>query len=288
MSLWLHAIAGGLEGIGANLTAQENEKRQLRGIKLRESYQFAREERSREFQSGERQKDRDLQTGIAGENREDRRLAAVTAEKNSERRHQELVADKKYARESDEAKHKERIEIERAKVAQAAEHFRSNQGRLTANAAAEVEKNRSALIAASKKLQRELEQEGYERDEARKQRYIKIYSELDLETDEMKPNMQRVAEAEGIFAQTGKDPWQNRVTADNIVESVKKRPNLSVDDVIDNLLAMNLWVPHDEQERARSMLGSDRPNPRGTDGLRLQPSHSPNVAAGYQRDMRPR
>ena len=53
MSIWLHAAAGGLQGLGTSIMAAEEEKREARGLALREKYLSARQTKQHRFRSGE-------------------------------------------------------------------------------------------------------------------------------------------------------------------------------------------------------------------------------------------
>ena len=49
MSIWLHAAAGGLQGLGTSIMTADAEKREARGMALREKYLTARQNRQNEF-----------------------------------------------------------------------------------------------------------------------------------------------------------------------------------------------------------------------------------------------
>ena len=53
MSIWLHAAAGGLQGLGASIATADAEKREARGLALREKYLAARQARQHTFSSTE-------------------------------------------------------------------------------------------------------------------------------------------------------------------------------------------------------------------------------------------
>ena len=67
MSLWLHAAAGGLQGLGTSIMTADAEKRENRGLALREKYLTARQTKQNKFTALENQKGRDLRSneGIA-------------------------------------------------------------------------------------------------------------------------------------------------------------------------------------------------------------------------------
>ena len=69
MSIWLHALAGGVQGLGQSIATGDAEKREARGVALREKYLMARQKQGQDFsagqadlerghESGEREKDR--------------------------------------------------------------------------------------------------------------------------------------------------------------------------------------------------------------------------------------
>ena len=64
MSLWLHAAAGGLQGLGTSITAADTEKREARGMALREKYLTARQGKEHTFRSVESEKSRTHQTEL--------------------------------------------------------------------------------------------------------------------------------------------------------------------------------------------------------------------------------
>ena len=53
MSIWLHAAAGGLQGLGTSIMTADAEKRENRGLALREKYLSARQAKQRTYRSGE-------------------------------------------------------------------------------------------------------------------------------------------------------------------------------------------------------------------------------------------
>ena len=53
MSLWLHAAAGGLQGLGTSIATADAEKRENRGLALREKYLLARQAKQHTFRAGE-------------------------------------------------------------------------------------------------------------------------------------------------------------------------------------------------------------------------------------------
>ena len=58
MSLWLHAAAGGLQGLGTSIMAADAEKSEARGLALREKYLAARQGSQNQFTAGENEKNR--------------------------------------------------------------------------------------------------------------------------------------------------------------------------------------------------------------------------------------
>ena len=51
MSIWLHAVAGGLQGLGSSIATADAEKREARGLALREKYLTARQDKQNKFTS---------------------------------------------------------------------------------------------------------------------------------------------------------------------------------------------------------------------------------------------
>ena len=63
MSLWLHAAAGGLQGLGTSIMTADAEKREARGLALREKYLAARQGREHTFRAGENALTREHRAG---------------------------------------------------------------------------------------------------------------------------------------------------------------------------------------------------------------------------------
>ena len=55
MSIWLNALAGGIQGLGASISAGDQEKREARGLALRESYLSKRQDKSIAAQTAHRE-----------------------------------------------------------------------------------------------------------------------------------------------------------------------------------------------------------------------------------------
>ena len=53
MSIWMHAVAGGLQGLGTSISTADAEKREARGLALREKYLMARQTQQQTFSAGE-------------------------------------------------------------------------------------------------------------------------------------------------------------------------------------------------------------------------------------------
>ena len=53
MSIWLHGLAGGLQGLGTSIATADAEKREARGLALREKYLSARQTQQQTFLAGE-------------------------------------------------------------------------------------------------------------------------------------------------------------------------------------------------------------------------------------------
>ena len=70
MSLWLHAAAGGLQGLGTSIMAADAEKSEARGLALREKYLAARQGREHKYRTGEAALTRTHQAGEAALTRE--------------------------------------------------------------------------------------------------------------------------------------------------------------------------------------------------------------------------
>ena len=62
MSIWLHAAAGGLQGLGTSIMAGDAEKRENRGLALREKYLAKRQLSQNQFTAGENDKNRILRS----------------------------------------------------------------------------------------------------------------------------------------------------------------------------------------------------------------------------------
>ena len=69
MSIWLHAVAGGLQGLGSSIATADAEKREARGLALREKYLTARQNRQNEFTAGQNTKNRLLRSEEAEKGR---------------------------------------------------------------------------------------------------------------------------------------------------------------------------------------------------------------------------
>ena len=83
MSIWLNALAGGIEGLGASISAGDQEKREARGLALRDSYLTKRQETLIAAQTTARHERQDF---TAGENQLARK---ATAEQNRLTREQQ-------------------------------------------------------------------------------------------------------------------------------------------------------------------------------------------------------
>ena len=278
MSLWLHAVAGGLEGVGASLTAKENEKRQMRGIQLREVYQIAREDRSRKFQSGEADKDRISREGIESGRRDDRRMASEAREVGEERRHEESQASRTLTMETADARHAQTMDLRNRELTQAATHFQTTQKRLEGAKEEDQRIAQQRVSVAAQKALSDLEEEGYEREEARREMLMKIYvneDEVDVKGNPM-PDMKAVGEAMAFYEQTGKDPWEYVVSAQELVDDVNET-KMDLDEVSETLKVKLFRVPERSINRARKILGSGIEKPGGVRGRRrrnyLEASH---------------
>ena len=58
MSIWMHGLAGGLQGLGTSITTADAEKREARGLALREKYLSARQAKQHTFRSEENELNR--------------------------------------------------------------------------------------------------------------------------------------------------------------------------------------------------------------------------------------
>ena len=99
MSIWLHGLAGGLQGLGTSITTADAEKREARGMALREKYLAARQAKQHTFTSEQGQLDRDLRSTEGSANRKlqtdltDRRIASDDARAVEGREHDLALAD---------------------------------------------------------------------------------------------------------------------------------------------------------------------------------------------------
>ena len=99
MSIWLHGLAGGLQGLGTSITAAGAEKREARGLALREKYLSARQTKQNKFTAGENLADRELRSREGLANRElqtdltDTRIEAADTRAVEGREHDLALAD---------------------------------------------------------------------------------------------------------------------------------------------------------------------------------------------------
>ena len=139
MSIWLHALAGGVTGLGASISANDQEKRAARGLKLRESYISKRQDKLIAAQAAGRQETQDF---TAGENELSREASAEQARLTR-------------AQQTELAGESREFQMEMAKF-NSSEAMQHVEARIEA-AASEGDKNRTA---AAQRLKEQLEAAG--------------------------------------------------------------------------------------------------------------------------------
>ena len=70
MSIWLHGLAGGLQGLGTSISTADAEKREARGMALREKYLMARQSKQHDFTAEQSALDRDFRSTEGQANRD--------------------------------------------------------------------------------------------------------------------------------------------------------------------------------------------------------------------------
>ena len=251
--MWLHALAGGLRGVGASMTMRAQEDRQMRGIALKEAFYSKRQQSQQEFQAGEAEKKRNFRAGES-EKRRDFRAGESEAERNlrtdlhresqagAEGRHSESMAARS-------EQHKEAMSLRNKQLEVDAEQFTVNQKRLTKESEARASTYRKKLDQAVKSAE-------LKSADNRREFLSTIYKAPNPDPslgDKPVVDIHKVTLAENLYQKTGKFPWQTPVSAKRMMADVKAQGK-SLDEVVQWLTDHKFDVRISEVERARKRM----------------------------------
>lgn len=241
MSIWLRALGGGLQGLGTSIMQADQEKREARGLALREAYLMKRLDATHAHQAG-------LQT---------ERLDVTQSEGVATRETQQEIAETRIAAAAQQGQldrqSRETMATERNEVIR-------DEGRA----------NRGARAAGDRRLQaftdriRELEGRlgGQQRQDALFETFGEVYQSADPTTGETLPNYNLIRTAMGVLQDTGRPPWQIRLDAEEIEHSIRAHHS-EFDEGLSALRELHYQLPAREVNRARRIFNrqTDLPGP---------------------------
>ena len=238
MSIWKYAVAGGLQGLGTSIATAEAERRERRGLALRESYLSGRLDKQLAARKTEADATRTQRAELAGIASGERiEQARLTREQRAD------IAGKAFT--------------QREKIAQIASDERT---------AVRKDATIQSLLREVNKVTAQLS--GTKRTDEVRKIAERIYTTYDEATGESVPNYELVSAAMGIWQDTGKMPDRIRISAQDLVNAVEAKENkLSFDEVVARHKALRFQVPNLAIGRARKDLEgrqSAEPAPTGT------------------------
>ena len=201
----MHALGGGLQGLGQSMTAAETERRENRGLALREAYMRQRMQMQHDFYAGENEADRTIRREL-----HDETLAARATENETDRALRRELSDEQIAagdaraaagRENQMAMLMERL---KAGESQAVQELQAIIARQQAE---------NAAGAAGPDTQ----------ELTRRERLLESwYPSIDPNTGETTTNRELASAAEAVRERTGKWPNQITLTADQVAEAARR------------------------------------------------------------------
>ena len=257
MSLWLNAVAGGLQGLGQSISANDAEKREVRGLTLREKYLRERLDAQIEARAAEGVAGREHQAGLTQD-----QIEARAAEGVAGREHQAgLTQDQIEARAAEGvAGRAHQAVLTQAQIdARAAEGVAGREHESGERQKdRDLRSNETLLRMSTELAQAQADLSGAQRNDKMREIFDKTYNAVNDQTGERETNPDLVATAMGIYQSQGKPPWEIKVSGADIVESAKNQGQ-SVDETVARLKSLWFQVPNIAVSRARSLMPEEQP-----------------------------
>ena len=257
MSVWLHAVGGGLQGLGTSMSIAAEERREMRGLAMREAYLRDRLTAEHKFRASEGEANRATRIEEANIYDATRRSEG---EANRAARADEAAAERKQRDEH----HADTIAQRDRLAAQGRAHeLAILDRRLTATAS-------QALEQANAEIER-LKSQGYDlermTDDARLMNELApLFPKIDEDGDivlgldnKPTPDMQLIRAVLRVRENTGEWPRQHDAVTFDDIRATMAAQNRSFDDTIFWLERMGYHVPNSTIQTARGRLGIEEP-----------------------------
>ena len=261
----MHALSGGLQGLGASISQRESEAREARGLALREAYlvkrldttlaarategEATREHRTEQVETQlaaratEGEATREHQTGLT-----ELRIDAGAAEGALTREHRTELTD--IGMDRDDARLDAQIT---ARATEGSANRRAAGARLDKQLAAGRDEALTTVMQRLGQAQEDLT--GQKRTDTIREIISGRYMTLNPDTSEIEADPATISTVMGIFQDEGKLPEQIRVSGPDILESSRKL-GIDVDEAAARLRALWFQVPDKAVSRARRLVTS--------------------------------
>ena len=253
MSIWAHAVGGGLRGLGASITLAENEKREARGIALREAYLEKRQGRDQAFRASESALQRTHSAATT-----ERVIGARADEGVLNREHSAGIAGDRMEHSADQTA---AIIEAREEEGAANRTLRRDEG--AANRALRRDEGAArrgaGMVAAARRIS---ELEGDLDSPKLLGEVANLYSEPGVDdqghpTGETVPNFELAGQAIRFMKRTDEWPWDKTITVDDLYTTMRSSGK-GFDETVTDLTALRFHIPPRVARTAKKRLAIER------------------------------
>ena len=246
MSLWKHVVGGGLQGLGASITLAENEKREARGIALREAYLQKRQGRDQAFRASESTLQRTHSAATT-----ERVIGARADEGVLNREHSAGIAGDRMEHSADQTA---AIIEAREEEGAANRALRREEG--AANRAVRRGEGMAAAARRIAQLEGDLDSPKLVEEVAG------LYTEETMDdgghpTGEREPNYDLAGQAIRFKKRTDDWPWDKTITVDDLYTTMRSSGK-GFDETVTDLTALRFHIPPRVARTAKKRLAIER------------------------------